>query len=327
MENHNEGSLLLGDNSPRASKTSLDIFFSFVKGIANSSLVSQTAIIQYAKPNMLVSIPIATSAVITVMNKVLETYDKKNPHNSCVENSKKTFNALDTGAVQFACELGFSWRIVQFAAEIAGVKLDNNFGNFIAPGIASIPAVLSTTLKYKEQNNIPIENTYAKACLKLISAGIAPASILFALAQQNILTNPKFILITLAASATVGLASALTPKNHSVTKFLDALVTVVTTSAQLANVFSVANDIYAANNKEELPVAFFVSNLILSASLAVGWSVKKVKESSTQVKNSMFTVQNDNLQEVISPSHTDDKTSSDDDSSPDGDDQSSCNIF
>ncbi|STX28566.1 Uncharacterised protein [Legionella beliardensis] len=298
---------------------------SFLRGASSYAATFSRIAITWDKGLWLIA-PIGFGATISLSNEAVAKLAKRYPDNKFLKalNSGTFFAAQGAGG--FFADFGFAWNMINtLGAYISGVELvktDGYYNKFIAPSTAAIPAIMASRLAYIHKQNKLIDRSFMRHAAHLAFGLNAPGGYLGMLEQQAFVDPESFTpTAVILASGTLALLSSLLKETHpKISRVLLLIVNLLAENPSLAaTLFHFPNDIYAAENNDEISEPFFFTTVGVSGAfllLLTTLSVYSFLYPETPQESAAFSINTDI--ESIYPADTEnnDLHSDDDDVIP-----------
>jgi|GEM_PF-6712636 len=261
---NNENAPLIGSNEQNKPCSSLAQKLPFFKavpdGMAKAYSTFGTFALVYDRGLWLLG-PVIGGGMVSLSEPVIAQLRKNNPESTLLkvmEKASKVGNQIVLGYME---DFGFTWTtIVTLAIQFGGQQyLNQHFLGVIAPLASIIPAALIRYTRYKHADEKYSASKLA-AIANTLQAGTASTFASNLLEQQGVIAPGSIIpSATILGASLIGLLAGLVKKSRpGMALVLNSLLEMILENPSLATAFfAVPNDIYAAENNNEIPDAFF----------------------------------------------------------------------
>ncbi|MFJ1267137.1 hypothetical protein ACD661_01040 [Legionella lytica] len=213
--------------------------------------------------------PVLIGGTISISDEAFSLLKERYPDNTLITQMAKMTKGTNQVLVGFLEDFGFTMgMLTTIAVQIGGIQYSSNaFGKIIAPLVSILPAGLIRYIRNRhaagQHNSLPLEIT-----ANTVRAANSPTFVLGLLQQQGILDEQSKIPgYGILGAGIIGLMAGLLNKSHpKIAHVLNALMETILENPSLAVAFfAFPNDIYAAQNGDEISEGFFFSNVAVSS--------------------------------------------------------------
>ena len=214
--------------------------------------------------------PVALGASVSLSAETLRQLHEAFPNNKSLKYLYEASLFADEGIGGYLQDFGFAWSmVIATGVAFGGVQMaTNNFARFVAPAAAALPALITRAVSYPMATHPAPGPGFFDTLSRPLRGTASTAVISGLLMQQDLIEEDSYMpVLAIALTGFMGFASgALRRRSPMLSAFLLNIIILVGENPSLAlTVFSILNDIVAAENNDDLPYWFFWSNTAFSS--------------------------------------------------------------
>lgn len=225
----------------------------------------------YYQPGLWLLGPVAGGAVISLTDATFTHLVRKYPESPLLNKLKEHSSKITGAGLGYLAEVGFHWSVLKTTAIfIAGVQYDTNtFAKLIAPLVSLVPAVMTTSIKYKQNKGELIERSHYRHIASALRgfAALGPLFSILTLNTEILKPDSPIPFVTNICVGILGLTASLCQESHpAIGRAILAFMKILAENASLSALsFALLNDIYASTHDWDVSDEFFYTNLAINS--------------------------------------------------------------